>query len=52
MSASSIVGYVRESEVLLAVAERWPPAEKPRMPIRLGSIPHDFARLRTMPIAR
>ena len=51
-STASIGSYLRLANPVAVASARWPPAEKPTMPIRLGSMPHSAARLRTRLTAR
>ena len=44
--------YVRLSKLVAVAMARWPPAEKPTMPMRCGSMPHSLALLRTRLTAR
>ena len=46
-STASIGSYNRVAKPVAVATARWPPAEKPTMPIRAGSTPHSRARLRT-----
>ena len=52
LSAVSTGSYVRFSKAVAVATARWPPAEKPTMPIRSGAMPHSFALPRTRLTAR
>ena len=51
-STASIGSYSRFAKPVAVARARWPPAEKPTMPILSGSMPHSAARLRTRRTAR